>query len=228
MKKPFYIVFIIFIIAVVLNEYSSHQNPNNRTSTEISIDKKLLDTIIQSRQIQGTRKRAQVIEPIDIEDPSYSRSSHNRHLVKVLPAFDAFNKKPSSSTRKSILKFKGKLIRLLNGSVHTSGETENIRNTFVIDNPKEQTYLVLVGSNLEQYMIVSPKTYVVMNSLKDVEKLIDIAVFEFSALNPNTLESRDLHEYYTLDLNNIVGYHAVIYNIGGANTYHLSNVDKEK
>lgn len=228
MKKSFYIVFIFFIIVAVLNEYSSHRNPVNRESTEISIDNDLLNTMIHSQQIQEAQKSAKVIEPIDIKDPSYPQSSGNKHLVKVFSTFNAFNKGTSESRQKSILKYKEKMIIQLSGKVITSGETENIRDMFVIDNPKQQTYLVLLGKNLKQQILVPPRSYVVMNSLKDVEKFIDIAVFEFPSRDPATLQSRNLYEYFVLDLNRITEYHAVIYNIGGENTYHLSRVDKEK
>lgn len=228
MKKYSYIVFIIFIIAAVLNEFSFHKNSDYKEATEILIDKKLLNTIIHSQQIQEARKNAQVIEPIDIEDPSYRRSSVNKHLVKVSSPFNAFNKMPSDSIHKSILKYKEKMIIQLNGKIVTSGQSETFRDMLVIDNPKEQTYLVLLGPDSGQHILVPPRSYVSMISLKNLEKLIDIAIFEFHSRNPDTLKSRNLYEYYTLDLNNISGYHAVIYNIGGANTYHLSRVEKEK
>ena len=228
MKKYSYIVFIIFIIAAVLNEFNFHKNSDKNDSAEISIDKNLLNTIIHSQQIQEARKNAQVIEPIDIEDSSYPRSSGNIHLVKVSSPFNTFNKEPSDSTHKSILKYKGKMIIQLNGKVVTSGQSETFRDMLVIDNPKEQTYLVLLGPDSEQHVLMPPRSYIVMNSLKGLEKMIDIAIFEFPSRDPDTLQAKNLYEYYTLDLKNISGYHAVIYNIGGANRYHLSRLEKEK
>ena len=214
-------MFIFFIILAVLNEYSSDNSHKHTEYTEISVDKDLLNAIIHSQQIQEAQKSARVIEPIDIEDPSYPQSSGNRHLVKVFSTFHAFNKEPSSY--KSILKYKEKMPIQLQGKILTSGQSENIKDMFVIDNPNEHIYLVFLRPDLDQNILMPPKSYVATNSLKDVEKLIDIAIFKLPSRDPVTMKSSSLYEYYTLNLKNISGYHAVIYNIGGLNTYLLSS-----
>lgn len=117
-----------------------------------------MKTIIHSEQIKEAKKSAKVITPIDIEDPSYLKSSGYKRLVKVFPTVNAFNKEPSPD--KSFLKYKEKMIAQLNGKVLTSGGTGNIRDMFVIDNPEEHTFLVLLGPHLEQHMLVPPMTYV--------------------------------------------------------------------